>query len=156
MTSLTQMRFSDLSLDQLPINSVLYRPWDDADSLFSSFLSLRSISPIYTERKQYKEKLRERNDTEKKMKWSQSNAKKRREQSWKKMKSGTSEIRQREHGFYVIPIEIDFYGRVYPSFVIHPVELVYLSDVSFDVISNDLVTSYSCIFYKGRHPIESL
>ena len=47
-----------------------------------------------------------------------------------------SEIREREHGFYVIPIEIDFYGRVYPSFVIHPVQLVYLSDVLFDATLN--------------------
>ena len=37
--------------------------------------------------------------------------KKRRKHSREKMKSGTLERREREHRFYVIPIEIDFYGK---------------------------------------------
>ena len=46
------------------------------------------------------------------------------------MNSGTLERREREHGFYVFPIEIDFYGKV------HAILLVHLSDVSFDAILN--------------------
>ena len=54
MTSLAQVSFIDLCLDQLPVNSVVCRLWDDADSLFSSFLCLKSISPIYTEKEREK------------------------------------------------------------------------------------------------------
>ena len=40
----------------------------------------------------------------------------------KKMNSGTPERREREHGFYVIPIETgDYHTKVYPSLVIHPI-----------------------------------
>ena len=46
--------------------------------------------------------------------------KKRRKHSWeKKMNNGTLESRERELGFYVIPIETDFYGKVYPSLALH-------------------------------------
>ena len=54
----------------------------------------------------------------------------------RKMKNGTLESRERELGFYVIPIEIDFHGKVYPSLVLHGIQLVYLSDVPFDAILN--------------------
>ena len=37
------------------------------------------------------------------------------------MNNGTLERREREHEFYVIPIEIDFYGNVYPSLVLHAI-----------------------------------
>ena len=41
------------------------------------------------------------------------------------MNSGTLEKREkreeREHGFYIIPIETDFYGKVYPSLVLHEI-----------------------------------
>ena len=61
------------------------------------------------ERTQYKEKLREKKDSEQKMRGSQSNPKRRKEHSCEKMKSGTSERGEREHEFYVISIEIDFH-----------------------------------------------
>ena len=37
------------------------------------------------------------------------------------MKSGTLEKREREHRFYVTPIEIDFHGKVYPSLVLRAI-----------------------------------
>ena len=52
------------------------------------------------------------------------------------MNNGMLERREREHGFCVIPIEIDFYGKVYPSPVLHAIYLMYLTDVPFDAIFN--------------------
>ena len=37
------------------------------------------------------------------------------------MSSGTLERREREHGFYVTPIEVDFHGKVCPSLVLHAI-----------------------------------
>ena len=37
------------------------------------------------------------------------------------MNNGTLERREREHEFYVIPIETDFYRKVYPSLVLHEI-----------------------------------
>ena len=44
--------------------------------------------------------------------------------------------RYREDTFYLIPVEIDFYGKISRSLVLHAIELVYLSDVPFDAILN--------------------
>ena len=37
------------------------------------------------------------------------------------MNNGALERKEREHEFHVIPIEIDFYGKVYPSLVLHAI-----------------------------------
>ena len=52
------------------------------------------------------------------------------------MKSGTLERREREHRFDLTPIEINFHGKVYPSLVLHAIQLVCLSDVPFNAILN--------------------
>ena len=56
----------------------------------------------------------------KKIRESQSNTKQERntiEKKWGVERWGE----EREHGFYVIPIETDFYGKVYPSLVLHEI-----------------------------------
>ena len=57
------------------------------------------------------------------MRKSQSNIRKKetqlREREREKMNNGTLERRESEHGFYVTPIAIDFYGKVHPSLVLH-------------------------------------
>ena len=56
------------------------------------------------------------------MRKTQSNIKKKETQLREKNERWNArEKRKREHGFYVIPIEIDSYGKVYPSLVLHAI-----------------------------------
>ena len=60
-------------------------------------------------------------DTGKKMRESQSNIEKKKTQLRKNEEWNAREKREREHGFYVTAIEIDFHGKVYPSLVLHAI-----------------------------------
>ena len=56
------------------------------------------------------------------MRESQSNIKKKETQLREKNEQWNArEKREREHGFDVVPIEIDSYGKVYPSVVLHAI-----------------------------------
>ena len=113
-SSLLKMRLIELSLDQLSTNPLLCRLRYDSDS-FSS----ESVPRIYKERKSNTKK-----GTEKKMRESQSNAKKKEENTVERKKwtvEHQKEERERGHWFYVILREVHFYGKIYPSLVIHPI-----------------------------------
>ena len=123
------MRLIHLSLDQISTNSLLCRLWYDSSLCPSSssailrlllpFLS-ESVPRIYRERE--KEQCKKR--TEQKMRKSQPNIKKKETQLRERERNeqwNAREKRERKHGFYVIPIEIGFYGKVHPSLVLHKI-----------------------------------
>ena len=130
------MRLIDLSLDQLSTNSLLCRlrydssPRPSSSSVFFRLLSFfffyppsssippslspESLSSVYreTEKEQYKKNVQSKKNEKEPI---QHKKKKETQLREKNEQWNAREKREREHGFYVIAIEIDFYGR----FILH-------------------------------------
>ena len=116
------MRLIDLSLDQLSTNSLLCRLWYDSSPCPCSSCVLRLLllkvfqEYIGRERKSNTKKVQS-----KKKERANPTKKKETQLTEKNEQWNAREQREREHGFYVIPIETDFYGKVYPSLVPHEI-----------------------------------